>query len=159
MSSVSELISYANEIATKMGLHKSLDIEVDSRFGFNYYSNTKEFHRIRLTDFNKSELLHELGHAYMSEKLTKLYRIFEKVMKALNILAARYGEVGDFVSNVIYSIILFLYFLFGIFIAFENSSPAILLPLMIFGIILIIPVIDELLATYFGNKFKAQKRK
>jgi len=159
MSSVSELISYAREIATKMGLYKPLDIKVDSRFGFNYYSNTKEFHRIRLTDFNKSELLHELGHAYMSEKLPKLYRIFEKVMKPLNILAARYGEIGDFAGNVIYSIILFLYFLFGVFITFENSSPTILLPLIIFGMILIIPVIDELLATYFGNKFKVQKRK
>jgi len=159
MSSVSELISYANEIATKMGLQKPLDIKVDSRFGFNYYNNTKEFHRIRLTDLNKSELLHELGHAYMSEKLPKLYGIFEKVMKPLNILAARFGEIGDFVSNMIYSIILFFYLLFGVFIAFENSSPTILLPLMIFGMILIIPVIDELLAMYFGNKFKVQKRK
>ena len=159
MSSVSELISYAREIATKMGLHKPLDIKVDSRFGFNYYCNAKEFHRIRLTDFNKSELLHELGHAYMSEKLPKLYRIFEKVMKPLNILAARYGEIGDFASNMIYGIILFSYFLFGVFIVFENSSPTILLPLIIFGMILIIPVIDELLAIYFGNKFKVQKRK
>ena len=153
MSPVSELISYAREIATKMDLHKPLDIKVDSRFGFNYYSNTKEFHRIRLTDFNKSELIHELGHAYMSEKLPKLYRIFEKIMAPLNILAARYGEIGDFASNMIYSIILFLYFLFGVFIAFENSSPPILLLLIIFGMILIIPVIDELLAMYFGNKF------
>lgn len=159
MSSVSELISYAREIATKMGLHKPLDIKVDSRFGFNYYSNSKEFHRIRLIDFNKSELLHELGHAYMSEKLPRLYGIFEKVMKPLNILAARFGEIGDFVSNMIYSIILFLYFLFGVLVAFENSSPTILLLLIIFGMILIIPFIDELLATYFGNKFKVQKRK
>ena len=153
MSSVSELISYAREIATKMDLHKPLDIKVDSRFGFNYYSNTKEFHIIRLTDFNKSELMHELGHAYMSEKLPKLYRIFEKVMMPLNILAARYDEIGDFASNMIYSIILFLYFIFGVFIVFENSSPTILLLLIIFGMVLIIPVIDELLAMYFGNKF------
>ena len=62
MSSVSELISYAREIATKMGLHKPLDIKVDSRFGFNYYSNKKEFHIIILTDFNKSELNHEIGN-------------------------------------------------------------------------------------------------
>jgi hypothetical protein len=159
MSSVSELISYAREIAMRMGLLKPLDIKVDSRFGFSYYSNTKEFHRIRLADLNKLELLHELGHAYMSEKLPRLYRIFEKVMKPLNILAARHGEIGDFTSNMIYAIILFLYFIFGVFIAFENSSPTILLPLIIFGTILIIPVIDELLATYFGNKFKVQKRK
>jgi len=159
MSSVSELISYAREIATKMGLQKPLDIKVDSRFGFNYYSNTKEFHRIGLTDFNESELLHELGHAYMSEKLPRFHKISEKVMKPLNILAERFGEIGDFVSNMIYSIILFLYVLFGVFAAFENSSPTFLLLLIIFGMILIIPVIDELLAIYFGNKFKAQKRK
>jgi hypothetical protein len=77
----------------------------------------------------------------------------------LNILAARFGEIGDFVSNMIYSIILLLYFLFSVFVAFENSSPTILLLLIIFGMILIIPVIDELLAIYFGNKFKVQKRK
>lgn len=159
MSSVSELISYAREIATKMDLHKPLDIKVDSRFGFNYYSNTEEFHEIRLTDSNKSELLHELGHAYMSEKLPRFYRISEKILKPLNILAERFGEIGDFVSNMIYGIILFLYFLFGVFVASENSSSTILLPLIIFGIILIIPVIDELLATYLGNKFKVQKRK
>jgi hypothetical protein len=159
MSSVSELKSYASEIAIMMDLHKPLDIKVDSGFGFNYYSNAKKFHKIRLTDFNKSELLHELGHAYMSEKLPRLYRIFEKVMKPLNILAARFGEIGDFVSNMIYSIILFSYFLFGVFVAFENSSLTFLLPLLIFGMILIIPVIDELLAIYFGNKFKVQKRK
>jgi hypothetical protein len=159
MSSVSELISYAREIVVRMNLHKLLDIKIDPRFGFNYYTNTKKFHKIRLTDFNKSELLHELGHAYMAEKLPRLYGIFEKVMKPLNIPAERFGEIGDFVSNMIYSIILFLYFLFGVFIAFENSSPTFLLPLIIFGMILIIPVIDELLAIYFGNKFKVQKRK
>lgn len=154
MSPVSELISYAHTVASNMGLQKPLDIKVNSKLGFNYYINTKSMRRIRLVNSNESYLVHELGHAYISEKLPRLYGIFDNAIRPLNILAKRYGEFGELVSNMLYSIALVAYFLYGALLIYKNGSLMIMLPIIIIGFVLIIPIIDEILATYFGEKFK-----
>ena len=152
MAKISDLASYANKEASNMGLEKPLDIKVDSRLGFNHYINTKSSHKIRLVNSNKLELRHELGHAYMSEKFSRLFNFFDKFSRPLNFLGGRFGESGDMVSNIIYSLTIGVIFFFGIF--FADRAYVLVSSLFFFvGIVLALPMIEELMAYYFGKKF------
>ncbi len=152
MAKISEFTSYAYKEASKMGLEKPLDIKVDSRLGFNHYINTKSSHKIRLVNYDKTELRHELGHAYMSEKFSKLFNFFDKFSRPLNLLGGRFGESGDMVSNIIYSITIGVIFFFGIVFA-DRAYVLISSLFFLVGIVLSLPMMEELMAYYFGKKF------
>ena len=154
MSKEPELTSYAHKEASNMGLKKPLDIKVDPRLGFSYYTNTQSLHKVRLVSSSKSDLKHELGHAYMSEKLSKLYRFFDKFARPLNFLSARFGEFGDLASNIIYSLAVGVTFFFGILFVYIDGPLIISLPLILVGLGLILPMIEEFMAYYFGKKYE-----
>ena len=157
MSVVTELISYANMEAIRMGLRKQIDIKLDPRLGFNHYVDTKFTHKILLADSSKSSLRHEMGHAYMAEKYPSIYRFFDILTKPFNFFARKFGEIGDFISNILYSILVGTPFLIAIILMYNKGSIEFSLPLIIVGIFFSLPMLDEILAIYFGEKFKPNR--
>jgi len=154
MSKDSNLISYAHKEALNMGLKKDIDVIVDPLHGFNHYIQTRFSHKIRLVNSNESSLRHELGHAYMAEKLSNIYTFFDFFSRPFNFLARKYGEIGEFASNLIYSMVVGVPILVGVLFAQNNGSIEISLSLILIGISLSFPLMDEILAIYFGEKFK-----
>jgi len=154
MSQESELALYAHKKASIMGLKKPLYIKVDPQLGFNCYMRRARSHRIQLVSPNKSCLRHELGHAYISEKFSRLFNFFDKFAKPLNFLAEKFGEFGELASNMIYGLALGTTLLFGILFAYKDGLSEISLLLILVGIGLIVPMIEEFLAFYFGKKYE-----
>ena len=157
MSTESELISYANIEATRMGLKKQIDIKLDPQSGFNHYVDTKFVHKILLVDSSKSNLRHEIGHAYISEKYPKIYKFFDTTTKPFNFIAKKIGEIGDFISNILFSIAVGVPFFIAIIMMHNNGPIEFLLPLILVGIFFSLPMLDEILAIYFGEKFKPNR--
>lgn len=157
MSAESELISYAHKEAIRMGLKKQIDIKVDPRLGFNHYVDTKFVHKILLVDSSKSSLRHEIGHAYISEKYPKIYKFFDTTTKPFNFIAKKFGEIGDFISNILFSIAVGAPFFIAIIMMHNKGPIEFSLPLILVGIFFSLPMLDEILAIYFGEKFKPNK--
>ena len=150
MSSESELTLYATAEASNMGLRKLLDIKINHQLSFDYYTETQHSHKIRLTHPCISSLRHELGHAYMAEKIPKLYNIFTKILNPFNLLSKK---LGDFISSLLYIVAIGVTLPNGIIFAYINRPVIFSLPLLTVGIVLCAPMIDEVLAAYFGRKY------
>ena len=157
MSAESELISYANIEAIRMGLKKRIDIKLDPRLGFDHYVDTKFAHKILLVDSSKSSLRHEIGHAYIAEKYPNIYRFFDMSTKPFNFITRKFGEIGDFISNILFSIAVGGPFLIAIIMMHNEGPIEFSLPLILVGIFFSLPMLDEILAIYFGEKFKPNR--
>ena len=153
MSCEAELVSYAHAEALNMGLKKRVELKLDQQLGFNYYVETRFTHKIILVDLSKSSLRHELGHAYMAEKVPKIFKFFDKTNKPFNFIARKFGEIGDFISNISYSIVVGAPFLIAILMLQNDIPIKFSLPLFLISIIFSLPILDEILAIYFGEKW------
>ena len=156
MPSESELTVYAFTEASNMGLQKLLDIKINHRLSFDYYTETLYAHKIRLIRPSPSSLRHELGHAYMAEKIPKLYAIFNKILKPFNLLSEK---LGSFVASLLYIVAIGVTLPNGIIFAYTNRPVILSLLLLIAGMGLCAPMIDEVLAAYFGRKYKPSNHK
>ncbi len=156
MPSESELTLYGITEASNMGLQKLLDIKINNRLFFDYYMETQYAHKIRLISPCTSSLRHELGHAYMAEKIPKLYAIFNKILKPFNLLSKK---LGSFITSLLYIVAIGVTLPNGIIFAYINRPVILSLPLLIAGIGLCAPMIDEVLAAYYGRKYAPDNHK
>jgi hypothetical protein len=156
MPSESELTVYAIAEASNMGLQKVLDIKINHRLSFDYYTETQYAHKIRLIRPCIRSLRHELGHAYMAERIPKLYAIFDKILKPFNLLSE---NLGSFITSLLYITGIGVTLPNGIIFAFTDRPVILSLPLLIVGMGLCAPMIDEVLAAYFGRKYKPDNHK
>jgi len=133
-----------------MGLQKPLDIRINPQLPFDCYRGTQFVHKIWLTNSSKGSLRHEMGHAYMSEKFPRLYKFFSKVLKPIVFLSEKFGLVGDMIYCAAFGTTLQM----GILLAYTGRPLEISLPWILIGIGLSVPVVDEVMASFFGRKYR-----
>ena len=92
----------------------------------------------------------------MAEKIPKLYAIFNKILKPFNLLSEK---LGSFITSLLYIIAIGVTLPNGIIFAYMNRPVILSHPLLIMGIGLCAPMIDEVLAAYFGRKYEPDNHK
>ena len=152
MFSETELVAYAHAEARRMGLRKSLDVKTDPKLYIAHCVSDKFLHRIRLGNPTKSGLRHELGHAYINEKLPKLCKFFNKVNKPLDFLCRKLSWFGPSVYTIGCVALPLLY---GV-ILIPFGKPEISLSLVALAVIASVPFVDEFVAIYFGRKYRPE---